>query len=43
LPQQFDSFVFFDETSAVHELDAPRALAGPPPAAGLPETFPSGL
>ena len=37
LPQQFDAFVWFDETSAV----APLTLEPPKP--GLPDTYPFGL
>lgn len=36
LPLQFDEYIWFDETSAVHPFDHPIIH-------GLPETFPSGL
>jgi protein-L-isoaspartate(D-aspartate) O-methyltransferase len=36
LPQQFDEYVWFDETSAIHPLES-RELAG------VPETYPFGL
>ena len=36
LPMQFDEYGWFDQTAAVTAL-------GPPPAAGLPETYPFGL
>ncbi len=38
LPHQFDEFVWFDETRAVHPLPA-----SPRPSAELPETYPFGL
>jgi erythromycin esterase-like protein len=37
LPQQFDAFLWFDETTAVTPLEHER------PAAGLPDTYPFGL
>jgi protein-L-isoaspartate(D-aspartate) O-methyltransferase len=37
LPRQFDEWVWFDETHAVHPL------GGGPPELGLPETYPFGL
>ncbi|MDP2339892.1 MAG: erythromycin esterase family protein [Deltaproteobacteria bacterium] len=44
LPRQFDSWVWFDETRAVHPLEVPGALLGARPAhVELPDTFPSGL
>jgi protein-L-isoaspartate(D-aspartate) O-methyltransferase len=36
LPDQFDEYVWFDETEAVHALPAP-------PAAGVPDTYPFGV
>jgi erythromycin esterase-like protein len=36
LPLQFDEYIWFDETHAVHALPAPRA-------AGVPDTYPFGL
>ena len=36
LPQQFDEYIWFDETRAVDAL-------GPELAKGVPETFPFGL
>ena len=38
LPHQFDEYVWFDETNAVHPLPA-----SPRPSADLPETYPFGL
>ena len=44
LPRQFDSYVWFDESQAVHPLESPAALIGRPAAhVELPDTFPSGL
>jgi len=37
LPQQFDAFVWFDETSAVTPLQPEAAKAG------MPDTYPFGL
>jgi hypothetical protein len=37
LPQQFDAFVWFDETSAVTPLGSAHS------GAGLPDTYPFGL
>jgi protein-L-isoaspartate(D-aspartate) O-methyltransferase len=36
LPDQFDEYVWFDETEAVHALPAP-------PAEGVPDTYPFGV
>jgi erythromycin esterase-like protein len=36
LPRQFDEYIWFDETRAVHPLDAARMK-------GMPETYPFGL
>ncbi|HEX8794138.1 MAG TPA: protein-L-isoaspartate(D-aspartate) O-methyltransferase [Polyangiaceae bacterium] len=38
LPHQFDEYIWFDETTAVHPLPA-----SPRPSADLPETYPFGL
>ncbi len=44
LPLQFDSYVWFDESQAVHPLEAPGALVGLVPVElELPFAFPSGL
>jgi protein-L-isoaspartate(D-aspartate) O-methyltransferase len=44
LPRQFDSYVWFDETRAVHVLDDAGALVGrTPPHLEVYDTFPSGL
>jgi hypothetical protein len=37
MPEQFDAFVWFDETTALEAL-GPRE-----PATGLPETYPFGV
>jgi len=36
--RQYDGYVWFDETTAVHALPAPSAKPGEPP-----ETYPFGL